>query len=453
MESINSKPTEPLLLSLFLKSRKVKEVERESRVQLDGVNIESYSGYITVDERLDKNLFFWFFPAAKIEPKDAPLVLYLNGGPGYSSLVGLFAEIGPFTVDKDLNIQMADFPWTDTFNVLFVDNPVFVGFSYAKPGHEPKDMNTISDDLYSFLMQFFKLYPKYEGCDFYIGGQSYAGKYVVSLASKIHSQLEGQDSEISFTLKGIYIFSGFLEPFQMLQSYPHLLLSLGMISQTRAQRLGEAITCGIHKHGMQDNQEEATKDILEAVFTQIQNITGFETLNCALYTKDYDWHFEKYLNKPEVQHAIHARASEFSMNSLGTIMHMAEDFGKGVSSELKSLLEHYKFFVNNVRKVSIIKALVCPQVLLVSGQMDILVSVPMIENFLHSLNWSGESQYLAADKVVWKAADREVAGYVTEVKNLTRVVVRNAGHRIAFDQPKWTLEMMTKFVNDQSFVH
>ena len=58
---------------------------------------------------------------------------------------------------------------------------------------------------------------------------------------------------------------------------------------------------------------------------------------------------------------------------------------------------------------------------MVSGQMDIVVSVPMVESFLHDFRWSGMSRYLAADKIMWKDEEGEVAGYVTEVKNLTRV--------------------------------
>ncbi|GFR99972.1 carboxypeptidase [Elysia marginata] len=129
----------------------VTAVEKDSRVKLQGVDVDSYSGYITVDTEQDKNLFFWFFPASKVEPKEAPLLLYMNGGPGYSSLIGLFAEVGPLRVDKDLKLHKADVCWTDNFNVIFVDNPVFTGFSYAKPGHESNTLHAITDDLYRLV--------------------------------------------------------------------------------------------------------------------------------------------------------------------------------------------------------------------------------------------------------------------------------------------------------------
>lgn len=50
-----------------------------------GVN--SYAGYVDLD--VNTHMFFWFFEA-RHDPADAPLTLWLNGGPGSDSLIGLF---------------------------------------------------------------------------------------------------------------------------------------------------------------------------------------------------------------------------------------------------------------------------------------------------------------------------------------------------------------------------
>ena len=72
-----------------------------SRVVLaEAKDIVSYSGFMTVNKAFNSNLFFWYFPAA-FKPEKAPLLLWLQGGPGGSSLFGLFVENGPFSVTQE----------------------------------------------------------------------------------------------------------------------------------------------------------------------------------------------------------------------------------------------------------------------------------------------------------------------------------------------------------------
>ncbi|KAK4336777.1 hypothetical protein RND71_043864 [Anisodus tanguticus] len=73
----------------------------------------------------DKNKFKSCILDNKLEiNSSAPVILWLNGGPGASSLIGLFNELGPYVVQKDLNLTKREYAWTDEYSVLFVDNPV-----------------------------------------------------------------------------------------------------------------------------------------------------------------------------------------------------------------------------------------------------------------------------------------------------------------------------------------
>lgn len=58
-----------------------------------------------VDEKYNGNLFFWYFPVMNKSVRETPLILWLQGGPGASSLFGLFEEIGPYTVTDDLKVK------------------------------------------------------------------------------------------------------------------------------------------------------------------------------------------------------------------------------------------------------------------------------------------------------------------------------------------------------------
>jgi carboxypeptidase C (cathepsin A) len=100
--------------------------------------VKSYAGYVTlppgtVDEiRQDFPIstFFWFFESRK-DPENAPLSIWMNGGPGSSSLVGLLQENGPCMVNADSNsTTLNPWSWNNEVNMLYIDQPVQTGFSY-----------------------------------------------------------------------------------------------------------------------------------------------------------------------------------------------------------------------------------------------------------------------------------------------------------------------------------
>lgn len=102
---------------------------------------KQYTGYITlppstlasVQQNYPVNTFFWFVEARQ-SPEVAPLTIWLNGGPGTSSMFGLFNEIGPCEVvqmlDGTYGTQARSFGWDRVSNLLFIDQPNQVGFSY-----------------------------------------------------------------------------------------------------------------------------------------------------------------------------------------------------------------------------------------------------------------------------------------------------------------------------------
>ena len=87
-----------------------------------------WAGHIPV--RGTGHLFYWLFEAWEA-PTTAPLVVWFNGGPGCTSMDGLFLENGPFRLTDKLDVTVHPHAWPKVANVLYVDQPVGTGLSYT----------------------------------------------------------------------------------------------------------------------------------------------------------------------------------------------------------------------------------------------------------------------------------------------------------------------------------
>ena len=151
------------------------------------------SGYITVGERRNKHIFY-VFVHARTHSLSRPLMTYLNGGPGCSSLFSLLRENGPCKVNKDgRSVRYNPWSWTELANMLWIDQPVGVGFSYAYPafddatGARVQDLNEfdVQEDMYEFLQAFVQLHKQFDAVPLYLAGESYAGHYIPAIAVRV----------------------------------------------------------------------------------------------------------------------------------------------------------------------------------------------------------------------------------------------------------------------------
>lgn len=203
-----------LLLTPMIRSGRIDEARAACKVEPMKAAIESYSGYLTVDEVHNSNLFFWFFPAMS-GAATAPVLLWLQGGPGASSLYAVFNEHGPFLVNKCQGLKLRNHTWVSTYSVLYVDNPVGTGFSFTgdDAGYST-GQTAVGLNMYEALIQFFTLFPEYQQNDFYVTGESYAGKYVPAVSYAIH--LNNPDASFKINLKGLAIGNGLVDPINQL---------------------------------------------------------------------------------------------------------------------------------------------------------------------------------------------------------------------------------------------
>ena len=145
-----------------------------------------FSGYLEV-EQARKELHYILVTSEDRFNTD-PVLIWFNGGPGCSSMLGMFMENGPCVVDDEVDTFFDnDFTWSSNMNVLFLEGPAGVGFSWARDATDMKFNDyTSSEDFLKAVISFYKKFPELINNDLYISGESYAGIYVPYLAFRIH---------------------------------------------------------------------------------------------------------------------------------------------------------------------------------------------------------------------------------------------------------------------------
>ncbi|CAI6361672.1 unnamed protein product [Macrosiphum euphorbiae] len=441
-----------LLLTPLIRAGRIDEARAACNVTPLKGAIESYSGYLTVDEAHGSNMFFWFFPAASGK-SDAPVLLWLQGGPGASSLLGVFNLNGPFSVCKGCGgeLKLRDHAWTATHSMLYVDNPVGTGFSYTgdDSGYSSDEMD-VAQNLYATLVQFFELFPEYQHNDFYVTGESFAGHYVPAVSYAIHQNNYG--AKIKINLKGLVIGNGLVDPHNQL-FYSEYLYQHGFIDEN-GKHIIEQIDNVIHSQILGGDYEGAFwtyDEMLNGIFypypTMFQNLTGMQYYyNLLLDRKppsDNDW--MQFVEKPSVRAALHVGQRRLYNRNKVVYQHMLGDVMRSVAPWLAALLDAGRY-----------------RVLLYSGQLDIKLHHRGTMRMAQSLEWSGAERFRSyPSRTIWRVCERKnrcdngnettVAGYATASGPLTVLLVRDAGHMVPADQPVWALDLIKRFTSGQKF--
>ncbi|XP_048367828.1 probable serine carboxypeptidase CPVL [Sphaerodactylus townsendi] len=432
-------PGQPLFLTPYIESGRTEEGRQLSLVgPLPGNSVKSYSGYLTVNKTHNSNLFFWFFPAQK-QPEGAPVLLWLQGGPGGSSMFGLFVEHGPYVVHKNLTLSERKFAWTSKFSMLYIDNPVGTGFSFTDDTGYALNQDDVGRDLYSALIQFFQLFPDYQKNDFYATGESYAGKYVPAIGYYIHTHNAAAKIKINF--KGIAIGDGLCDPEVMLGGYAQFLYQVGLVDEKQRDYVQRQTDLGAIY--IQLKKWRKAFEVFDVLLngdetgspSYTQNVTGctnyFNFLQCQ-EPADQEY-FGMLLSLPEVRKSIHVGNLTFHDGSV-VEKHLLEDVMKTIKPWLAVLMDNYR-------------------VLLYNGQLDIIVAAPLTERFLPTVPWAKVEEYKHTERIVWKIhpADLDVAGYVRQAGEFYQVIVRGGGHILPYDQPERSLDMIDRFISNKGW--
>lgn len=334
-------------------------------------------------------------------------------------MFGLFTENGPVSITAKLKLLPRKYSWHLNHNLIYIDNPVGTGFSFtdSDDGYA-KNERDVGQNLLLALQQFFLLFPNLQKNEFFLTGESYAGKYVPAIGYAIYqdSKREEQDPQKpKINLKGLAIGNGFTDPIYQL-NYGDYLYQIGLIDSNGHDLFLENQEQGINC--IKSRDFECAFKVFDKLIDMdeepsgslFKNLTGFNMYFNYLKTSDDDsTSLGDFLQKSETRRAIHVGNNSFhDLEGENKVEdHLKLDVMDSVADWVSEHLSHYPIIVYN-------------------GQLDIIVAYPLTENYLKNLNFDGADQYKTAKRYIW-SVDNEIAGYVKHAGNLTEVLVRNAG--------------------------
>ncbi|KIV86478.1 hypothetical protein PV11_02089 [Exophiala sideris] len=171
---------------------------------------EMYSGNIPINyNNVSRNLFFVFYP--KLGDSVEEVTIWLNGGPGCSSLEGFFQENGPFVWQPGTLAPVQNpYSWVNLTNMLWVEQPVGTGFAQGTPN--ATSQYDIAADFVSFFKNFQDLFG-IKSFKIYVTGESYAGRYV----PYISAAMLDQNDTTYYDLSGALVYDPCIGEFVSIQ--------------------------------------------------------------------------------------------------------------------------------------------------------------------------------------------------------------------------------------------
>ncbi|VFQ68528.1 unnamed protein product [Cuscuta campestris] len=419
------------------------------------VSFPQYSGYVTVEETAGRALFYWL-AEAQSRPLSRPLLVWLNGGPGCSSVAyGASEEIGPFRINRTASgLYLNKFSWNRLANLLFLETPAGVGFSYTNRSSDlldTGDSRTAKDSL-QFLIKWMDRFPRYKTRDVYLAGESYAGHYVPQLAREIVNYNNAPNSNAHINIKGFMVGNAVTDNYYDNLGTVEYWWSHAMISDRTHRQLRS--TCNFRQHKESNECESLYYYAMDQEFGNIDQYNIYappcnrsdggrptsrhhmrlphQPHPAAAPFRGYDPCTEKYAeiyyNRPDVQKAMHANITRIPYKWTAC----SEKLNRNWNDTEDSILPIYRQLIAAGLRIWVF-----------SGDVDSVVPVTATRYSLAQLKLP-----VATPWYPWYVR-KQVAGWTEVYKGLTFATVRGAGHEVPLFKPMEALQLLSSFLRGE----
>ncbi|EPY26053.1 serine carboxypeptidase III precursor [Angomonas deanei] len=413
---------------------------------------EQWSGYFDIPGRTPGNLkhyFYWLFGPRTHNP-DAPIILWMTGGPGCSSTLAMLVELGPCAVNPTtIEVEENPWSWNEEAYLLFVDQPAGVGFSHADKDEWDRNQAQVAEDMFQFVQALLTAHPTLRQNRLFVVGESYGGHYAPATAHRIvQGNTRGEGEPIR--LAGLGVGNGLTDssiqyPLYHVMAYDYCEQKLGTPCVTKEERDEMASYVPRCKQYIDYCNAGDTTPAADACNQAQRYCQSIPAAYYATGRNPYDirrqcdpdvdlcynlTHVDAFLNRPEVQTALGVdpfiawESCNMDVNSM-----FAVDFFKNFNTSVAAVLE------------------AGVPVLIYAGDTDFICNWIGNKAWLLSLNWTRQGAFAekfdvpfsveGGDAVIGLA--RSVAGgeaYATTSPIwLSFVQLFDAGHMVPMDQP------------------
>ena len=411
---------------------------KDPGAELNIDDVQQYTGYVDILDE-DKHFFFWLFESRN-DPKKDPFVMWLNGGPGCSSSTGLFFELGPSFVNGNLTLDRNPNSWNNNATVLFLDQPVNVGYSYSS--NRVTNTKMAAEDVYSFLEVLFSAFPQYKSLPFHISGESYGGKYLPAVGAAILDH-----PERSFDLSSVIIGNPITDV--SVQAFSSVAMACGdggypsvLDEETCSDLYKKVPHCVSLVNACYDSNNNylicqgASMYCLQLELPYLETGRNPYDISDICYDECYPetGYIQDYLRRPDVIKAVGSDVDDFvdCDNKVGSDFQLSADGVKNEGPDVLKILE------NGV------------DMLFYDGNLDWICSWPGVYQLVERLRYKNHSEFTAKPLTQWYV-DGVAAGETKSAGHLSWMKVYGAGHMVPHNKGVVASNMINQWLQHREF--
>eukprot|EP00758_Cryptobia_borreli_P009164 Tbor_TRINITY_DN5453_c0_g1::TRINITY_DN5453_c0_g1_i2::g.25355::m.25355/K16297/SCPL-II; serine carboxypeptidase-like clade II len=405
----------------------------------------NYAGYVTAYTKGEMKEAYYWLVESESNPSTDPVILWMNGGPGCSSLLGLFTEIGPYTFRRG-GLARNEYRWTTNATVIFIDSPGGVGFSSDPINGDPWDDSKTSEYNYNALLAIMARHPQFRGLPFHLAGESYAGHYVPQLAERIFL---GSDDVLRKSMGGWMVGNpctgdigctnpdptldvflrgrGFLplsdrfqadtsaavyDPYDILVptclKEMEMMVTGGGYNQSHLMRINQKLNRKMNGHNNNNNMRAPPQP----------------------YGPCSEEQLTQWINRIEVKAAIHANPN-IQYTTCGSINYNPVDVGTSVVPIYQRLMDNTNW-----------------NIMIYSGTADSIVNFIQTETIVNGMGRAIVNNVMRPWNYVdmYDSAGEQLGGFYLQFDRISWASVRGAGHMVPMYVPQAGKELLNSYL-------